>query len=118
MLLVSSYVPIITWLCSHVMWFQWKPTNWPLLTRVSSSSVVRASALITEGHGFKSHLRLRPFSKFYLHLISYTLKYLKFKPYTITLKAVLHECRVLNLKNVIDLFFKYPHRLCVPYITW
>ena len=32
MLLVSSCVPVITWLCSRVMRFQSRPTNWPLLT--------------------------------------------------------------------------------------
>ena len=32
MLLVSSCVPVITWLCSHVMRFQSRPINWPLLT--------------------------------------------------------------------------------------
>ena len=37
---------------------------------------------------------------------------------TIALKAVFRECRALDLKNVIDLTFKYPKRLCVPYITW
>ena len=30
--LVSSCVPVITWLCSHMMRFQSRPTNWPLLT--------------------------------------------------------------------------------------
>ena len=29
---VSSCVPVITWLCSHVMRFQSRPINWPLLT--------------------------------------------------------------------------------------
>ena len=28
---VSSCVPVITWLCSRVMRFQSRPTNWPLL---------------------------------------------------------------------------------------
>ena len=32
MLLVSSCVPVITWLWSRVMRFQSRPTNWPLLT--------------------------------------------------------------------------------------
>ena len=32
MLLVSLCVPVITWLCSRVMRFQSRPTNWPLLT--------------------------------------------------------------------------------------
>ena len=32
MLLVSSCVPVITWLCSCVMQFQSRPINWPLLT--------------------------------------------------------------------------------------
>ena len=32
MLLVSSYVPVITWLCSRVTRFQSRPINWPLLT--------------------------------------------------------------------------------------
>ena len=32
MLLVSSCVPVITWLCSRVMRFQWRPISWPLLT--------------------------------------------------------------------------------------
>ena len=32
MLLVSSRVPVITWLCSRVMRFQSRPINWPLLT--------------------------------------------------------------------------------------
>ena len=32
MLLVSSCVPVITWLCSRVMQFQSRPINWPLLT--------------------------------------------------------------------------------------
>ena len=32
MLLVSSCVPVITWLCSRVMRFQSRPINWPLLT--------------------------------------------------------------------------------------
>ena len=40
MLLVSSCVPVIIWLCSPVMRFQSRPTNWPLLTIVSGSSVV------------------------------------------------------------------------------
>ena len=35
-----------------------------------------------------------------------------------TLKAVFRECRALDLKNVIDLAFKYPQRLYVPYIAW
>ena len=35
MLLVSSCVPVITWLCSRVMRFQSWPTNWPLLTKES-----------------------------------------------------------------------------------
>ena len=35
MLLVSSCVPVITWLCSHMMRFQSRPTNWPLLTTES-----------------------------------------------------------------------------------
>ena len=50
--------------------------------------------------------------------ISHTLEYLRLKLYTITLKAVFRECRALDLKNVIDLTFKYPQRLCVPYIAW
>ena len=37
--------------------------------RVSSSSVVRASDLITEGRGFKSHLGLGFFSELSKHLI-------------------------------------------------
>ena len=45
------------------------------------------------------------------------LKYLKFKLYAITLKAVFCECRAEDLKNVMDVMFKYPQRLCVPYIT-
>ena len=32
MLLVSSCVPVVTWLCSRVMRFQSRPVNWPLLT--------------------------------------------------------------------------------------
>ena len=32
MLLVSSCVPVITWLCSHVICFQSRPANCPLLT--------------------------------------------------------------------------------------
>ena len=32
MLLVSSCVPVITWLCSRVMRSQSRPINWPLLT--------------------------------------------------------------------------------------
>ena len=32
MLLVSSCVPVVTWLCSRVMRFQSRPINWPLLT--------------------------------------------------------------------------------------
>ena len=40
--------------------------------------------------------------------ITRTLKYFKFKLYPITLKAVFRECRALDLKNVIDLAFKYP----------
>ena len=44
MLLVSSCVPVITWLCSRVMRFQSRPTNWPLLTVESPvAQVVRAS---------------------------------------------------------------------------
>ena len=35
-------------------------------------------------------------------------EYLKFKLFTITLKAVYRECRALDLKSVIDLTFKYP----------
>ena len=59
MLLVSSCVPVITWLCSRVMRFQSRPTNWPLLTIESPvAQVVRASDQITEGRGFKSHLGL------------------------------------------------------------
>ena len=50
--------------------------------------------------------------------ITRTLKYFKFKLYPITLKAVFRECREFVLKNVIDLTFKYPQRLCVPYIAW
>ena len=40
MLLVSSCVPVITWLCSRVMRFQSRPTNWPLLTIESPVSQV------------------------------------------------------------------------------
>ena len=44
MLLVSSCVPVITWLCRRVMRFQSRPTNWPLLTMESPvAQVVRAS---------------------------------------------------------------------------
>ena len=44
MLLVGSCVPVITWLCSRVMRFQSRPTNWPLLTIESPvAQVVRAS---------------------------------------------------------------------------
>ena len=32
MLLVSSCVPVVAWLCSPVMRFQSRPTSWPLLT--------------------------------------------------------------------------------------
>ena len=32
MLLVSSCVPVITWLCSRVMHFHSRPTNWLLRT--------------------------------------------------------------------------------------
>ena len=40
----TSCVPIITWLCSRVMRFQSRPTNWPLLTIESPvAPVVRAS---------------------------------------------------------------------------
>ena len=40
----TACVPIITWLCSRVMWFQSRPTNWPLLTIESPvAQVVRAS---------------------------------------------------------------------------
>ena len=59
MLLVSSCVPVSTWLCSRVMRFQSRPTNWPLLTIESPvAQVVRASDQITEGRWFKSHLGL------------------------------------------------------------
>ena len=50
MLLVSSCVQFITWLCNRTM-------------RVSSTSMVRASDWITEGPGFKSHLELGIFSE-------------------------------------------------------
>ena len=40
----TSCVPIITWLCSRVMRFQSRPTNWPLLAIESPvAQVVRAS---------------------------------------------------------------------------
>ena len=52
------------WLCSRVMRFQSRPTNWPLLTIESPvAQVVRASDQITEGRGFKSHPRLGYFSE-------------------------------------------------------
>ena len=38
------FLPVITWLCSRVMRFQSRPTNWPLLTIESPvAQVVRAS---------------------------------------------------------------------------
>ena len=40
---VTSCVPVITWLCSCVMRFQSRPTNWPLLTIESPvAQLVRA----------------------------------------------------------------------------
>ena len=41
-------------------------------------------------------------------IINGTLKYFKFKLYTITLKAVFCECCALDLNNVIDLTLNNP----------
>ena len=65
MLLVSSHVPVITWLCSRAMRFQSRPTNWTLspwnLRELSGYSI-----RLHHG-GFKSPLGLRFFSDFLLH---------------------------------------------------
>ena len=39
----SSCVPVITWLCSRVMRFQSRPTNWPLLS-IESPVIVKKSS--------------------------------------------------------------------------
>ena len=69
MLLVSSCVPVITWLCSRVMQFQSRPINWPLLT--IESPVAQWLEHLTRSRGVWVQIPsgARMFSEFSKHLI-------------------------------------------------